>query len=159
MALEDWQVEYLGTVPSLTGMTAEDTRAIIGKVLFSEEPENLPEVVTRLHAGSDSEVKRRFYEIGKAHGGAVTLASGSTIASASASASTPDEHPEIAAFSAMADEIMRTPNVRTLHGYAQVALLNAIQRAAETAETPEDIRLLADAYLTLPSPGEDDLDD
>jgi hypothetical protein len=49
----------------------------------------------------------------------------------------------------------RLPDVLRLHAYAQAALLSAIRRAADSAEDPSEIRLLADAYLTLPSPMED----
>lgn len=51
----------------------------------------------------------------------------------------------------------RLPNIRTMHAYTQASLLQAIQRLAVDASV-DDVRTLADAYLTLPSPADDDLD-
>ncbi len=55
------------------------------------------------------------------------------------------------------DDALRLPDTRRLHAYAQAALLRSIERMAEAAPDAETVARLADAYLTLPGPDEDDL--
>jgi hypothetical protein len=66
-------------------------------------------------------------------------------------------HPDLEEiFGGSLDGLLRLPDTRRLHAHAQAALLRGIERMAEQASDPEALARLADAYLTLPSPFEDD---
>ncbi len=60
------------------------------------------------------------------------------------------------AFAELAREFDTFPDLRRLHAYAKAAILAAIQRLAESATDVADVASLADAYMTLPSPNEDE---
>jgi hypothetical protein len=68
----------------------------------------------------------------------------------------PSEHTELSTLASLEELFDRTPDVRGLHKYAQASLLNAIQRLADGSTDAAEVETLAQAYLTLPSPDEDD---
>ena len=158
MALDQWQARYLDALTEpLSGTTLDETRGLIARMAFGEGPSDTEPILARmLNHLAPGPLALRTLEIGIAVGVAQErVRTWRLDADQPASAAV---HPELEPLVDVFAELDRLPDTRRMHAYAQAALLNAIQRLADAVGSPDDLRLVADAYLTLPPPGEDDLD-
>lgn len=166
MALLDWQHEFLSSVPDLTGLSHEDSQSVLRVVLFKDGDALLTpdETIDLLVGDSGRLAYMRFLAVGRAqadaaHAGVVAAASeegrGDDASDRVDHVEAFEPHPDLQGLLGQPlDDLLRLPDIRRLHAYAQSTLLRSIQRLEEVS-TPAELAALADAYLTLPPPDED----
>lgn len=160
--LEPWQEEFLNSLRSLPGMKRAETREVVAEMFFApdDDEEHFHRAWEKLSAHSDPLfVQMRFFEVGRIREFLLSWTERDEHAKPDSERDPfdADVDPTLTAFGQdVLREVARTPNTRRLHAGAQAAVLRAIERLADRADTVDDVRGLADAYMTLPTPGEDD---
>ena len=148
VACEPWMDDILNSTPDFRRMSTEATRDVL--VQLMEAGGATDAAIDILAEGALPDILRRMMQVGIFMG---RVMQERTRSNAAGSATPIPGHPDL---SEMIDRIeVRRPDVRLPHAYAQIALLEAIRRLSDTADNVADVHLLADAYITLPPPGED----
>jgi hypothetical protein len=164
MALEDWQQQFIDSRGDIPGLERETWHAVLARVLFDEGPMTTDDTVEALAALAEVGKHRDYFafiRVGRAQADLSQVIATRESAAAAESSGTPSTaapvHPDLEdMFGGSLDGLLRLPDTRRLHAHAQAALLRGIERIAEAATEAETLGALADAYLTLPSPDEDD---
>lgn len=175
MVSDDWEADYLNKMEGEAGLTDEEMRWLVGFFAFQRpkaEPatqERAASLLFRDDATEPVTVAYRFYLLGshigrlrerriqkrraeKAAGGG---ASESAAEREAAEVALTELDPNLQEFLSNAQDRAASDHLRDLHLQAQSALLKAVTQQATACTDADVLRLLADAYLTIPSPGED----
>ncbi|HEX8004044.1 MAG TPA: hypothetical protein VF519_15250 [Mycobacteriales bacterium] len=148
MPLDDEQTEFLRGLGPLPGLTVDETVALVTTYIENQPTAEGVALFKRLVADRTANLLLLGTQLGeflqwqRQRGGQPDAGV--------------ETHPDLADLERLVRDFERVPDVARLHRFTQASLLGAIQRAADAATSADEFRLLADAYLTLPAPGDDD---